>query len=363
MAKAKYTKQKNGYWQALVWDGTFNPDGSKHRKILRSTKSSADLEKKVNELKTQVFNRQYLRETEMSFYQYAVAWEATYKANAQLNTRKMYQNIIEKYLKDLTMPVGSIYRGNFVACLNSAAGPRTQQQIAMVFKQVVRSAVRDRFLPGSIMDDLFDDIKVKYKSPEKRPLTPAEKAALQKADFTLREKAFVFLIYGCGLRRGEAIALTRFDINTAKKELTVSKAIAFDVNTPILKDTKNYVHRTVPIPDITMDVLQEYMNTVHGSFLFSMSNGGYITKSSLDKMWRQIVKKMQLVSDEPIEGLTPHIFRHNYCASLCYQIPAISIKKIAALLGDSEKMVVEVYNHEVEEKEKPAETVAQALAL
>lgn len=70
---------------------------------------------------------------------------------------------------------------------------------------------------------------------------------------------------------------------------------------------------------------------------------------------------MQEVSDEPITGLTAHVFRHNYCTNLCYQIPTISIKRIAQLLGDTEKMVLEVYNHIILEKEDAATAVNNAI--
>lgn len=72
---------------------------------------------------------------------------------------------------------------------------------------------------------------------------------------------------------------------------------------------------------------------------------------------------MQQVSNEKIEDLTAHIFRHNYCTSLCYKIPEISIVKIAELLGDTEKMVVEVYNHIIQQREKPLDAVNEAFAL
>ena len=39
----------------------------------------------------------------------------------------------------------------------------------------------------------------------------------------------------------------------------------------------------------------------------------------------------------------------------------MSIKKIAALMGDTEKMVIEVYNHIMEEKEDAAAVVENAL--
>ena len=135
------------------------------------------------------------------------------------------------------------------------------------------------------------------------------------------------------------------------------------MNTPYIKDTKNGIHRTVPIPESIYPVIVDYLKGLKCTNLFHMADGSYITKSSLDKMWARIIRKMQNVSDEPINNLTPHIFRHNYCATLCYQIPSLSINKIAELLGDTPKMVVEVYNHEILGKEKPAETISAAMVL
>ena len=40
---------------------------------------------------------------------------------------------------------------------------------------------------------------------------------------------------------------------------------------------------------------------------------------------------------------------------------AISIKKIAALLGDTEKMVLDVYNHIIEENEKVEDALQNAI--
>ena len=64
-----------------------------------------------------------------------------------------------------------------------------------------------------------------------------------------------------------------------------------------------------------------------------------------------------------IPGLTAHVFRHNFCTQLCYQIPKISIKKIAALMGDTEKVVMEVYNHILEEKEEVTDVMNEIRLL
>ena len=57
------------------------------------------------------------------------------------------------------------------------------------------------------------------------------------------------------------------------------------------------------------------------------------------------------------------VIRHNYCTQLCYQIPKISIKKIARLMGDTEKMVLNVYDHIIEEQEKAGEAVENAIGF
>ena len=38
MAKKKYTADKDGWYSTLVWDGTYDQYGRKHRKQLRSKK-------------------------------------------------------------------------------------------------------------------------------------------------------------------------------------------------------------------------------------------------------------------------------------------------------------------------------------
>lgn len=162
----------------------------------------------------------------------------------------------------------------------------------MTFKQIIKSAVRDRLTAPAALDEIFEDsVKIIYKSPEKRALTAYEKAAIPLADSSPMERVFVYILFGCGLRRGEAFSLTRFDISLDRKEISVNKAVAFDVNTPYIKDTKNGIHRTVPIPESIYPVIADYIKGMKCTNLFHMKDGSYITKSSLDKMWDGFVSQ------------------------------------------------------------------------
>lgn len=367
MASTKYRRGKDGYFQAKVWDGTWK-DGKKHRVTLRTKKSSRELERMVNDFTADVEARKHIRHTDITFLRYARSWKAVYKMQREGNTRAMYENIIEKHFVRLdSVSLQSIDRIHLQQLLNGADGhPRTQQQIYQTFRQVLQSAVADHVFPANVFEDIFRNIDtVKYTPGEKRPLTENERICLFKADLSLSDKVFAYILYGCGLRRGEALALTIFDINLKKQELTVNKAhelIEGSVRQKPPKSDNGY--RTVPIPDRIFPAIEEYVSRLRASgktYLFTMRNGQPMTKSSYDKMWRRIRLAMQAVSDEPITGLTAHIFRHNYCTMLCYQIPAISIKRIAQLLGDTERMVLEVYNHIVLEKEDAESAVNNAM--
>lgn len=366
MASAKYTKGADGYYQARVWDGTYDEKGRKHRKTIRSDKSSKDLERKVAVFQEEVQQRKAVRKTDLTFLEYARTWMAVYKDQKEANTKAMYANIIEKHFIALeTVKLSDIERIHLQLLLNNASGKaRTQQQIMLAFKQVLRSAVVDHLFPANIAEDIFLHTEsIKYTPKEKRPLTPEEREAVFKANLREHDKIFVYLLYGCGLRRGEALALTVFDIKG--HELTVSKSHEFTQNTPAAKCPKSSNgYRTVPIPDKIYPAVSAYVAKRKASgktYLFTMRNGKLVTKSSYRKMWERIIRQMQEVCSDQIVDLTTHVFRHNYCTNLCYQIPTVSIKRIAQLLGDTEKMVLDVYNHIILEKEDAAAAVNNAI--
>lgn len=366
MPKAKYKKGSDGYWKTRVWDGTYT-GRNKHYITIRSKVSSKDLEEKVADFRRQVQERRSVRDSGITFIEYARDWAEIYKGQKQINTKVMYERIIEKKLTFLpaSLRLQDVDRIHLQKLLNHTAGkPRTQQQIYMTFRQILLSAVADHLFPANVAEEIFRTVdRPRYTPGEKRPLLPHEKAALFSADFSVMDRAFIFILYGCGLRRGEALALTIFDIKD--DQVTVSKAHAFDGEKPVQKAPKSANgYRTVPIPKSVSWAISECVRETKangGTYLFHMRDGEPMTRSSYQKMWRRILREMNKASDQEITGLTAHVLRHNYCTELCYQIPKISIKLIARLLGDTEKMVLEVYNHIVMEKEDSAGAINAAL--
>lgn len=162
MATAKYKKNYRGEYEARIWDGTYNPDGSKHRKRLVSKKSSADLERQVNRLKNEVENGKYVQKTDIYFTDYANEWLRVKKSVREKNTQAMYRNIINKHLSFLEgIKLSDIRNSHFQLAINNALDkPRTCQQIYITFRQIMKMSVTDNYIGAGMYDMICSDINL-----------------------------------------------------------------------------------------------------------------------------------------------------------------------------------------------------------
>lgn len=367
MAKAKYKyDEKRKEWYTLVYDGTLTASGEKHRKWISSKKSSADLEKKVIAFK-QSLEKEEEQISTITFGEYARKWLKTSKCTKELNTQKMYECILNSCFNDINhIPIAKITHSHFQKCINDKKEhPRTCQQMNITFRQVIKSAIREHILPRRAFDDICEDISLpKYQKPLKRPLNALEKDAIEKADLDLRKRAFVSVLYYCGLRKSEALALTPEDFDFQNKTLSVSKAWVRDTIKPYPKSDNGI--RVIPLPDAAVSKIKPFVDT-QSSYIFHGEDKEIMTGNAYRRMWESIVCSLNMAVGynpqakkdryKPITDLTAHVFRHNYCTELCYQIPKISTKMVAKLLGDNEKMVIEVYSHLIEEKENTSDAL------
>ena len=263
MPRTKYTyDEKRKSWSTLVYDGTLNKDGSKHRKRLTSRKSSADLEKMVAAF------RQSLEEkgpaSDVLFGVYASEWLTLYKATKEKNTQAMYANAVKKMEFLDAVPLKDITHSHIQQVINlNIDHPKTCKVIRQTFTQIIRAAVRDRLLPHSAVAELSEDISLpKYVKPTKRPLTALEKDAMEKADLSDQKRAFVTVLYYCGLRRGEALALMPEDFDFEKNTVSISRVVIFNGNAPEIKPypkSDNGI-RQIPLPKACISILKDYMH-------------------------------------------------------------------------------------------------------
>lgn len=367
----KYKKRSDGRYATTILIG-YKPDG-KPEKIFLSAKTEKELKQKIIDLKIKMKSGEIVKSSDTLLKDYADSWMLTYKSSAGINTKAMYKNIICHHINPELgyLPLNKIRRSDLQKLINDNQDhPRICEQIKMTMVQILESAIDDKLITENVAKKIT--LPKRHKS-ERRALTDQEKAAIKKADFTIQERAFVIILFYFGLRRGEALALTKSDINLKTKILTINKTVVFDVNTPIIKmgAKSDAGNRSIPIPESVTAFLRDFLKSVDTFYLFPGKNHETLSKTQYVKMWNKIIDKMndavstdkeKAIGNKPITGLTAHIFRHNYCTMLYYS--GVSQKKAVELMGHSDiKMIMEVYAHLDDKKEAVQEKLDNAIAL
>jgi len=326
-------------------------DGTPIRKSITG-RTIAELNQRIEDAKQKWMEMNSVSDGVL-FSTYAHRWFNTKKAVRSMNTRAMYENVIEKHLipeiGDLSF--SEIKLSDLQMIINKRSEHyNTCSKIKLTIKQIYESAIDD---------EIAKDIKVKNlvlppkTYVEKRPLTGDEIDAVLTTDLPDEQRIFIHALYYLGIRREEALALEVNDIDFDKSTITINKVIVFDKNTPILKHTtKSYAGtRALPIPADFISELKKYASECK-KLLFGQPTHpqNYMTQSSYTKFWRGITAKL----DAP--SLTAHVFRHNYVTMLHYA--GITPKKAAQLLGDSSiEMIMRIYTHLDEQKENTLDKI------
>lgn len=353
---ARFTKNEKGLYRTGVVIG-YDENGKIKRKWL-SARTIAEMEKKIAEVKAAISSGRNLLDDDVRFDDYVNMWFETYKANRGINTRQMYQHLIKCQFESLYhLRVREIRPMHLQALINDYSDqPRTCEQMRLTLRQIFKQAIADGIVTVNPAASLELPRHVKN---EKRALTPEEKKALKAADLTERERAFIMIAYGCGLRPGEIYALTWQDIDFKKNVVNVNKSIVFDGNKPVVSYPKtNKSIRAVEAPRAVIQALKEYRSTTIAPKLFSGRDGEYKGKTGYIGEWERIKKKMEAVLGHDTD-LSLYCFRHSYATELYYS--NVSLKEAQRLLGHSGyKMIMEVYAHLDAEKE---DTMAKLNAM
>lgn len=363
---SKYKKQADGRWKTKVFDGTYQ-NGKKHYVWLTSSKSSRDLEMLVSEFIQKRDGGLLVISRDISIQQYARDWAKAKKRLKADATKDMYDRVIEVYLKPFAHLTFEYFTEIQIQALidEHFEHPRTCEQIYLTLKQISKAAEKGHLIPVGETNRIFEDIQLpNHEIEEKEPLTDEEFQRIRDVllDHRLppRSALFLSLIYYCGLRREEALALTLDDIHSFT--VTINKALYLGENETKIKPPKSKRgNRVVPLPPDAVPIITKALERMEPNpegYLFTTKNGDLITKSSYRRMWDGIRKVLGF-------ECTAHQLRHTYCTNLCYESfkhRTISQKEIARLLGDTEKMVSDVYSHLISKREKTSQAITSVFA-
>ena len=170
------------------------------------------------------------------------------------------------------------------------------------------------------------------------PLTVAQVQTLAKAA-PPHASALVLVQAGLGPRLGELLALRAKEVSLTFRVVRIQEQLT--QNGKQRTDTKNGVHRTVPISDLVVEVLRAHMAdfppTTEDELIFTV-NGIAWRQDQYDRVFRRAVQDGGLPT-----GTTSHTLRHHFVSVLLHA--GISVVEVAELIGDTAEMVTKVYGH------------------
>ena len=216
---------------------------------------------------------------------------------------------------------------------------------------------------------VFDEVRTKDTRPLPKVLTRGEVAAVLGALKVLRFIVVLRLIYACGLRLGEAVALTIGDVEGKAGRLHI-------------RDGKGGKARFVPLPEAIYQDLRGYWATHrHPRFLFPATGRGWrvnrrataeaqalalsahqgqatarMSESSVQNAFR-----LALAASGVTKPASVHTLRHSYATHLLEE--GVNIRVVSAYLGHASIEQTTVYLHLTEASEAKAhEALARMLA-
>lgn len=328
-------------------------DASGNRiRIWAKANTRTELEKKIQQLKEEYEKAPGLKK--ITFKEYSEKWLETFKAKRALNTYNMYMFTMKKFTDLNPLPVRSITKTDVQKVINDNWEMRkTCENIRLTLNQIFNAAIEDEM----IYRNPVRGVELPKRPPKAtqiqaitgraRKLTDLERNAVKSAELKPMDRLYVNLLYYLGLRPGEALALTIGDFKN--NCVTISKSLAYDVNTPFIKKTKTEVVRTIPAPEPIVKQVKDYQKTNKKLYLFHTEKGELMTKSGQVRMWQRIAKAInsELGGDNNINvlnGMTAYTLRHDF-ASRLRELEGISPVMQAYIMGHSEQVLTANYSH------------------
>lgn len=316
-------------------------DGKRIRKRIKANTMS-----EYNSLAAKVREEEEARLNSCTFGVYSKKWFDVYKANREERTKEYYQSALRKLSRFDHKYLADISRTDIQALItDNWEYPRTCQKLEGTLKQIFKAAIADGLIGKNPVSGIHLPV---VTVDERRILTDEEIQIIKEAKLPPKERLFTDIELYLGLRPEETRALSKNSFDLDKGTVSITQAVTFVERKPLLKDTKNNKHRTIPMPDALTASVRAYNADLNGFYLFGGKQFTFPTKDEFKWFSKQIFNSIG------IEGLTWYSFRHTRGTQLYYltQMPnGISTKLAAWYMGHSETMLINTYSHIDKNKE------------
>jgi integrase/recombinase XerD len=242
------------------------------------------------------------------------------------NTIKVYLDSISTFLRYFSMKdITDISNDDLIDFNNNYI---LKNNFSSSFQNQVVNAVKLYF---SAIEHKKMDVELIHR-PRREKVLPnvlskEEVKAILNAHVNIKHKMMLSLIYSCGLRCGELLALHPVHIDSKR-------------NIVLLKCAKGKKDRIVPLSPLILKMLREYYKIYKPkTYLFEGQNMGI----PYDARSLQLILKQALQKTGITKSVTLHWLRHSYATHLLES--GTDLRYIQELLGHNSSKTTEIYTH------------------
>ncbi|MDX1479692.1 MAG: tyrosine-type recombinase/integrase [Saprospiraceae bacterium] len=157
-------------------------------------------------------------------------------------------------------------------------------------------------------------------------LTKQEVERIIQSTGNLKHRTLLALVYGSGLRIGEALRLEWTDVSRAEKLLYI-------------RQSKGHKDRRVPLSDKQIKMLEDYYRAYRPrKYIFEGQDGGRYAHRSAQQVFKRAAHKAGIR-----RRVTLHTLRHSYATHLLEA--GVGLRYIQDILGHSSPKTTMIYTH------------------
>lgn len=340
--------------------------GYRREKSKQGYKSENEAYRELLEVKASILNGdlKQVKYANLTVSEWLDIWYETNKNSWKVSTQRQRKDAIKCQMKPLLGKYKlaeldkATYQRVYINELSKTYSSGSVNAFHRFFKIAINAAVDDEIIPRN----RFNKITIPQEEKLMDNFLTAEELNMFLSTTKIHENitnySLILLLAFSGLRKGEALGLTWNNLNFRDKTLTIERTR--DEKGTRTPKTKNS-YRTIFIDDIVLNQLSLYktrckeiklsngMHLKEEDYIFiSHPSGTPVAASTLNNVFNRISDKAN------IKRITPHGLRHTHATLLIAQ--RIPVNIIADRLGNTPKMISEVYSHSFKQLEKESVT-------
>lgn len=269
----------------------------------------------------------------------AEMWCREYRERiSDVNFRKSKQAVFER-IKEYFYgeKIDNIGAPEINIFFKSLAKKQYAQKTVAAYKNILNMIFVYALLEGYIKYNPIPDVKLPTGLARTPRQLPSDEALQIVSEHYEGSDLLPFFLLYTGLRRSEALAVRREDIDFKNKTITVKNHVIHDGNTPVFEPVLKTEAAGREV--ILLDRLANAIPHNFKGFLFSMDGDGEkpLTKSAYRRRWDTYCRKYNV-------EMTAHMLRHGY-ATMLFEA-GIDVKDAQELMGHTDiNLTRQIYTH------------------